>query len=422
MKKIELEKNVTCTMINTSQYKDVLISVRFLCEVTRKDVLIRNILSQMLQDRCEMWPTKQALSSHLDSLYGATVSTKGYIYGKSHAFEFRLQAINDQYTSENTFERLFKTAKEFIFNPLMKNGLLDDELFEEAKRELSFSLARRMENPQSKAVSNACKIMGKDQTLAETQLYLPEEIDEITLEDVTSMVDQMIKKDKIMIFVIGKIDESVTEAYVKRFFEFKPREINIQSVYNLKGCPFTETRDSSQIDQTILVMMVESKVTIDTDDYWKMRVANALFGQLPTSLLFQEVREKRSLCYSVSSNAMPFEGALMVSTGIQKSKIDETKQCILDQFDRMKKGDFSDEDLEVAIVMLKNAILGSHDDPMSTINFAFQNVLLDKEETIDECIQQIENTTKEDVVRIFSELRHCVTYILEQENENESAY
>ncbi len=422
MRRIECSKGVTLSLYNTSMFKDVNIAIRFCMKSDRKSIITRIILSQMLNDRCNMFPTKQEVSSHMDELYGASVYTRGYNYGEMHAFEYRFKCVNEHYTQENTFERMFKTAHEFIFNPLMKNDLLDEDLFQEAKKETIMSNSRRLDHPNSKAVSKAVALYSKGYALAETQLFSSEEIEAITLQDATIMWESMILNDQIMMSIVGKIDEEKTMSYVKRFFDFKPREITLNSAYLIKGNEFVEKEETLKIDQTILAMIFETNCNIASDDYWKLRVANALFGQLPTSLLFKEVREKRSLCYSINSRMFAFEGGILVSTGIQKDKIEEVKSCVLEQVNKVVQGKFTDEDLHVAIVMLKNAILGSYDDVSSLVNFEFQNTILNRNDTRDYCIQSIENTTKDDVMRLFKELKHVVTFSLLQEGENEKAH
>ncbi len=422
MKKIEIASNCTLTLMDTAQFKDVLVAVRFLAPVSRRRVMIRMILSQMLCDRCEKWPTKQTLSDHLDSLYGATATCRTAHYGQLNAFEFRFKCLNDQYTRENTFERLFKTAGEMIFHPLRKEGHLDPELFEEAKRETIMANARKLEQPSSRAIASACAIFGKNHALAETQLLSEEELQSVTLQETEAAMAAMLQQEPVMIFVIGKIDEEKTIRYVQRFLPFTDRLPFPQSVDLIEKKDLEEVSQTMNIDQTSLVLVLRCPVTILSEDYWKMRVANALFGQLPTSLLFSEVREKRSLCYSINSSPLAYEGGILISVGIQKSKLEQTKACILEQLQRMQQGQFSKEDLMTAINMLKNAIYGSYDDPLSTLNFAFQNVLLDRQETVEDCIASIESTTCEDVMRIFKELQHCVTFSLEQEEEHENAY
>lgn len=420
MKKIELEKNVYFTMINTSKFKDVTFSIRFLSPITRKSMLLHHLLAYMLPDRCEKWDSKQALSNHLDDLYGASVHCQCSAYGQNAVFEYRFKCLNDLYTQENTFERLFKTAHEFVYHPLMQeDGRLNQELFEEAKRELLMANERKLENPHSRALACATSIFAEGYPLKEIQLYTKEEILALTLDEATDTYFKMIEKDAVILSIIGKLDESKTLSYVKRFFPFSQRDEILNSVCPIVKKDFTEETLTMKIDQSNLVMIFSTPITILSEDYWKFRVANAMFGQLPTSLLFNEVREKRSLCYSINSSTLGYEGAIYVSAGIQKETIEETKACILEQVERLKQGYFEDEDLGTAKKMLSNAIYGSYDDPKSTLNFAFQNCLLNQDEALEDCIAAISATKREDIQRIFKDLIYCVSFTLKQEDTDE---
>lgn len=420
MKKIKLEENVLLTMINTSQFKDITLSIRFLSPITRKSVLLRHLLSYMLCDRCEKWSSKQALFAHLDDLYGASITCRCSGYGQNAVFEYRFKCLNDLYTQENTFERLFKTAHEFVYHPLMQgDGLLDNKLFEEAKRELLMANERKLEQPQSRALACALSIFAKGYPLQEMQLYTKEEIQALSLAEATEAYYDMIKNNPVVLSIVGKLDESKTLSYIKRFFPFEKRESIIPSVCRVVKEKLEEEALTMKIDQSNLVMIFSSPITLLSQDYWKLRVANAMFGQLPTSLLFSEVREKRSLCYSINSSTMGYEGGILVNAGIQKETIEETKSCILEQAERLAQGNFDLDDLETAKRMLSNAIYGSYDDPSSTLNFAFQNCLLNQEETLKDCIDAILATTKEDIQHIFQNLSYCVSFVLQQEDTDE---
>ena len=169
----------------------------------------------------------------------------------------------------------------------------------------------------------------------------------------------------------------------------------------------------------MLVMLFETGLKASDDDFWKLRCANALFGQLPTSLLFQEVREKRSLCYSVYSSIMSYEGCMSISTGVSYQRLQEAYEVILQQLERMKTGDFTDQDLKTAKIMLKDSVLSTADDMNATLNFEYQNLLLHQRKSLDDTLNDIDNTTKEDVVRLFKNIELKVTYVLMQEVNHE---
>ena len=55
----------------------------------------------------------------------------------------------------------------------------------------------------------------------------------------------------------------------------------------------------------------------------------------------------------------------------------------------------------------------------ATLNFEYQNLLLNQKRTLNDPLKDIENTTKDDVVRLFNQIQHKVTYTLKQEVSHE---
>ncbi len=71
------------------------------------------------------------------------------------------------------------------------------------------------------------------------------------------------------------------------------------------------------ISQSYLMMVWFTNISLLDTKYYALRLANAVLGQYSSSLLFQEVREK-SLCYTIYSNIISYDGVLGVTTGIEK--------------------------------------------------------------------------------------------------------
>lgn len=74
---------------------------------------------------------------------------------------------------------------------------------------------------------------------------------------------------------------------------------------------------------------------------------NAMLGQYSTSLLFQNVREKNSLCYSIYSNLIAFDGARELRPASKKKDIDQVLTLIQEQIETLKNGTFDEELLTV---------------------------------------------------------------------------
>ena len=84
-----------------------------------------------------------------------------------------------------------------------------------------------------------------------------------------------------------------------------------------------------------------------------------ILGGSMSSRLFQEIREKRGLAYSVYSFLSLYEnaGMLGVYIGVGPETLDETLELTAREFARLRSGDLTEEDLEASKNYLKGSIL-----------------------------------------------------------------
>ena len=416
MNKININQNVDITILNTNKFKDILISVRFLNNFTKESALNRLVLSLMLQDRTNKYNTKDKFVKQLDLMYGAIGSVKASNNGLAHALSFNTKVINDKFTTTKLLESQFELLNEMISNPLKDGDLLSKETFNEAIINLKSMISRRNDRPSSFAFDKVLNLLGKDYALSDSALPSFDEVEKITLQGVTNEYNTALQTNKVDIIIIGDVDNDLIKQYTKKHLSFDSREISIESEYAIKPFDLVEESITKKIDQSVLALAFTTNISIGSDDYFKLRVANAIFGQLPTSLLFQQVREKNSLCYSIYSNILPYEASMVVTTGIEKGNVEKAKELILIQFESMKSGNFSDEDFETSKLMLIDSINQSNDDVISLLNFNYQNIILNNQRDFDSCISTILATTKDDVIEIFKQINHVVTFTLLQED------
>lgn len=96
----------------------------------------------------------------------------------------------------------------------------------------------------------------------------------------------------------------------------------------------TERRDTQQ---TQLAMGLPGPSHRDSRRY-ALQILHVILGGNASSRLFQELREKRGLCYSVSTHPTSFEdtGMLNVSLGLDQRNVDKSLKLIVDAFAEIK--------------------------------------------------------------------------------------
>jgi len=126
-----------------------------------------------------------------------------------------------------------------------------------------------------------------------------------------------------------------------------------------------------------------------------------------TSRLYEEVREKRGLAYSVGSNLYPLDraGLIVGSAGTENARVGETVKIIRDEWRRMAGGDLTADELDRA----KTNVTGSFPlsftstDKIASVLVAMQtnNLGIDY---LDKRNAYIEAVTLDDVKRVAAQV------------------
>lgn len=417
----KISKNVTLNFIHSKKFKDICISINFLNKGSKKSATERCLLSMMLVDRCNKYNTKKEMSDMCDHLYGCSLGSRVLTYGKAHCIELRSKIINPVYIHDNhnIMNDWLNFIQEVIFYPFLVNEEFDDNLFEENKKILYSRIKRKEDEAQSYTVSKVLDMV-KDYPLGIKARGDLESLEKITKQDVYNQYLKLINEDQIQIVVCGDIDEKkFTKQIIEKLY-FKERNELLDTYYVVESNDFGKGSEEKNSSQTNIAILYSTGISITDDLFPALKVANGIFGQLPSSFLFQVVREQHSLCYSISSNLISYDGACIVTTGIEKENVDQTLQLIDEQLVKCKNGDFSDELLDTTKNMLVNALLSSLDEMSSIVGYNLGNSILNRNYPIEENIRNVMNVTREDCIKVFKNIKHMATYVcMNKEDNNE---
>jgi predicted Zn-dependent peptidase len=143
-----------------------------------------------------------------------------------------------------------------------------------------------------------------------------------------------------------------------------------------------------------------------------MQVFNSLFGAGMTSKLFNHVREKMSLCYSIGSGYYGGKGILTVAAGIDSDKYELVKQEIMNQLKNCCEGNITDTELTAAKEAILSALRGVYDAPASIESYEFVMAVGKNPLTPEEYRQRIQAVTLQQVTEAAKSLSLHTTYFL----------
>jgi len=163
---------------------------------------------------------------------------------------------------------------------------------------------------------------------------------------------------------------------------------------------------SRSIEQANLVLGCEGLARTD-DRRFALGVLNAALGGGMSSRLFQEVREKRGLAYSVYSFTAQHAdtGLWGVYVGCLPSKADEVLSICTDELAKVVDGGLSDAELDRGKGQVRGGIVLGLEDPSSRMTRLGKSELVyPRLEPVDELITAIDAVSHDDIRAIAEEV------------------
>lgn len=370
-------------VITTEKFQDNQLVLRFSTPLDARFAIQRTILAQMLVDRCQAYPSKQAMNYALDELYGTDLSAQVFNIGYLHVLEISLRFLKQALIGVNLLNSAVSFLKQLLYQPL-----LTPALFNEAKDKVLDALDRIKDNPNQYNVLESLKVAGQGYPLGISNYGEATMIQSITLAEIQAAYHTLITQDRLDCFWLGEKRSDILELLATNFNFF---EVAIsRSFYNFSPKLTQEINLQRPIQQTYLTLVYNTTISRLEPAYWALQVVNTVFGQASISLLFQEVREKHSLCYSIGSQLLGNDGVLIVHTGIRFDAKAQVLKLIAENLDRLKRGGISFELLSTAKRLLIDRLLRSEDYSSAVINRAYFQLLTQQPESLAQILAEIE--------------------------------
>jgi predicted Zn-dependent peptidase len=165
-------------------------------------------------------------------------------------------------------------------------------------------------------------------------------------------------------------------------------------------------RNKKALEQVQICVGVPS-YCISHEKRYVSYILNTLLGGGMSSRLFQNVREKQGLVYSIFSELNPFRdtGLLSVYAGTSRESAPKVVQAVVNEFRQLKQNAISEEELKRAKDQLKGSLMLSLESSTARMsNLARQEMYYDRFFGMDEIIQRIQAVTVEDLLQSANEL------------------
>ena len=241
----------------------------------------------------------------------------------------------------------------------------------------------------------------RDQPLGRTILGPSERVRRFSRADLAGFVGEHYGPGQMILAGAGAVDHDALVAMAERFFgDMAPAPAPAVLPATFTG---GEYRKSRELEQAHFALALESPGYRDEAIYTAQIYACALGGGM-SSRLFQEVREKRGLCYTIFAQAGAYAdtGTMIIYAGTGADKIGELAGITIDEMKRAA-ADMSAAEVERARAQMKAGMLMGLESPSNRAERLARLVQVwDRVPPLEETVARIEAVTVADV-RGFAE-------------------
>lgn len=421
MTRINIAEGINLSIIQSDKFKTNHLKINFTLPLCKKTAPLASLLPSVLRRGCEKYPTLMQLNRRLEYLYSTGLGGASGKCGENETVTFDASFLRNEFIPDGTdlLSLVCDMMADFIFAPYLVNGKFCEEYVESEKINLIDRIKAEINNKGNYAIKRLFDIMCEDEAYSTSHLGTVESVSEIDSTALTEFYFGEFAKSPVEIFFVGVCNEKeLTEKIRERFSPFARKSTEYaKDTVKQTASKLKRVTEEMPVNQGKLTMGFRTGACTALNNNENFLVFNEIFGSSPTSKLFENVREKLSLCYYCSSRYVATKGIMYIASGVKVGDETAAEEEILRQLDSMKVGDFSENDIAVAKMSLENSYMSCYDNADRLASWYLTRIISGAENaSIENVINKIKSVTKENIIAIANTVIPDTVYFLKGTN------
>ncbi len=302
-------------------------------------------------------------------------------------------------TSDHTGEA-FEILSDFVLDSVFPEEEMDRE-----KGVVTEEIAMTEDTPDDLCLDVLAEAYFGQSGYGRTILGPAENVRSFTREDLFAYIAERYAPENIVLSFAGNIDAAYAEALAEKYFEsrlagraFVPRRKQIE----LRGGSLFKKKDIEQVH----IAFAYPSLAREDERMDAALVMNVILGGGMSSRLFQTVREKMGLAYTVYSYISSFTegGMLAVYAGVNPANVGKAQEAVFATIGQLKREMFTEDEFLRGKEQLKSSvILGQENTASQMVAYGKHMLFTGKVLDIEGRIDRIDSMKKEDCAAVLEQ-------------------
>ncbi len=290
-----------------------------------------------------------------------------------------------------------------ILSDILQNSQFEQHELDREQQVIVQEIGAARDNPDDHVFDLFQQAAYPDQAIGRTILGTVESVNSFGPDSIRAYMERNYVGDHMVLCAAGNVDhDALVDIANNRFHDLKPTGAPPPDKAAYVG---GEQRLVSEHEQAHIVLGMEGRA-YNSDGFYAVQILASILGGGMSSRLFQEVREKRGLCYSVYAFHWAFadSGIFGVAASTGEEEVTELLPVVLDEL-RKATETISDEEVIRVRNQIRAGLLMSLESPSSRAGqLARQQILWGRTIPLQETVDRINRITADRVKQIARQI------------------
>ena len=402
--------------IKSKKFVTNAIAIYLTTKLDKETITMNALIPEVLKRGTENYKTQLDISKKLEDMYGAVFNFSREKVGNFFVMKFYISTLENRYLPEekNLAQEGINLLADIVFNPLKEDGVFNAKYVEQEKENRKKEIESRKDDKDAYAYSRALEELMEDNPYGSFIYGDIEHLEKIDNKNLYEYYQKLLKECKIDVFVDGfDVDEITLPETMKEYGnpEFKQLSDEVKNKF------LNEVQEPKKVIDKLDVTQgkIDIGLRVSDEDKYAILVYNQILGGDANSKLFQNVREKNGLAYTVRSTYSKYNNFIMIRTGIQLENFDKCLKVIEEQLADLQNGKITEKEIIDAKECIFAALREIDESQLATINFEFSKLTLADGDSVEDKEKKIRAVTIDDVIRVAKGVSVNLIYYLTNE-------